>query len=129
MLASTFSTLLGWLAGEEYHSIRHIDPVRSSPRAFVALALAIAAIAVNEARSGPITTPVWASWLGAVAGVLAIGGFVLALGLGIALGGPVWLVSSILMSLWTLWFGVNLARSGTVAESAPAESGPDETVS
>ncbi|WP_433625554.1 hypothetical protein [Halomicrococcus sp. NG-SE-24] len=76
------------------------------------LALAVAIIAGNEARSTRSVIPVWASWIGAAAGVVAFVGFVvLGLLLGIALGGPVWIASTIVMSLWTLWFGVALGRS------------------
>lgn len=76
------------------------------------LAVAIAVIAGNEARSIHAVTPPWAAWIGAVAGVVAFVGFVvLGLLLGIAVGGPIWLVSTIVMSLWTVWFGVAIARS------------------
>lgn len=76
------------------------------------LALAIAVIAGNEAQSTRSVTPAWASWTGAVAGIVAFVGFVVVgVVLGIAIGGLIWLVSSIVMSLWTLWFGVALARS------------------
>lgn len=76
------------------------------------LALAVTVIAGNEARSTRAVTPVWASWIGAVAGIAAFVGFVV-LGalLGIALGGLVWVASTIVMSLWILWFGVALVRS------------------
>lgn len=76
------------------------------------LAVAIAVIAGNEARSTRSVTPVWASWIGAVAGIVAFVGFVvLGVLLGIAVGGLIWLISTIVMSLWTFWFGVALARS------------------
>ncbi|WP_137286998.1 hypothetical protein [Halorussus salinisoli] len=76
------------------------------------LAVAIAVIAGNEARSTRSVTPVWASWIGAVAGLVAFVGFVvLGLLLGIAVGGLIWLASTIVMSLWTLWFGIALVRS------------------
>ena len=76
------------------------------------LAIATTVIAGNEARSTRSVTPVWASWIGAVAGIVAFVGFViLGVLLGIAVGGLIWLVATIVMSLWTLWFGVALARS------------------
>lgn len=76
------------------------------------LALAVAVIAGNEARSARSVTPVWTSWIGAVTGIVAFVGFVV-LGalLGIALGGLVWIASTVVMSLWTFWFGVALMRS------------------
>ncbi|WP_265111220.1 hypothetical protein [Halosolutus halophilus] len=98
--------------------------------AFLFFALAIAVIAGNEARSAPQTTPAWASWIGAVAGVAAFGGMVLVFVLGIAPGGPVWIGSTIVMSLWTAWFGVVLARSEADAwiVSEEPRAGGQETV-
>lgn len=98
--------------------------------AFVFLALAIAVIAGNEARSTRETTPAWGAWLGAIAGVVAALAFVAGLGLGIALGSIVWLVAAIAMSLWTLWFGVALARTSDAAwtEREEAEPGGQEAV-
>lgn len=76
------------------------------------LALAVAVIAGNEARSTRSLTPVWAAWIGAVAGVVAFVGFVvLGLLLGIAAAGRLWLAATIVMSIWTLSFGVALVRS------------------
>lgn len=76
------------------------------------LALAVAAIAANEARSSRSVTPMWAAWISTVAGIAAFVGFVvLGLLLGIAVGGLIWVGSTIVMSLWTLWFGVGLVRS------------------
>lgn len=89
--------------------------------AFVVLAVAIAAIAGTEARSGHETTPAWASWVGAVAGVTAAVGFTLGVGVGIALGGLVWLVATVVMSLWILRFGVGLARDEDAAWPRPEE--------
>lgn len=83
--------------------------------AFLFFVLAIAVIAGNEARSTYPTTSVWGSWVGAIAGVAAFGGMVLVFGLGIALGGLVWVVSAVVMSLWLVWFGVTLARSEPTA--------------
>lgn len=81
------------------------------------LALGVAVIAANEARSVHAATPVWASWVGAIAAVAAFVGFVvLGIMLGIAVGGLVWLGSTIVMSLWTLWFGVALMRLDDAAQ-------------
>ncbi|WP_458207876.1 hypothetical protein [Haladaptatus sp. NG-SE-30] len=91
--------------------------------AFVFLALAIAIIAGNEARSASEAMPTWASWVGAGAGIVAIAGFVLGLGLGFALAGIVWVVSTIVMGLWTLWFGVALMRFKPTAQT-PSEGAP-----
>lgn len=79
---------------------------------FFATALGVVAIAITEARADAHIIPPWAAWIGAVAAVLVtITGF-LALGLGIAAAGPGWLVSSIVLGLWALWFGIGLMRSG-----------------
>lgn len=78
---------------------------------FGALAIAVAVIAADEARSGRSVTPAWAAWIGAAAGIVAFVGFVvMGVLLGIAVGGLVWLGSSLVLSAWTFWFGVRLAR-------------------
>ena len=83
------------------------------------LALAIAVIAGNEARSPRSVTPAWAAWIGATAGTVAFVGFVvLGLWLGLATGGLIWLVSTIVMSLWTLWFGIALTRSDDLVSTS-----------
>lgn len=84
------------------------------------LAIAIAVIAGDEARSTRSVTPAWAAWIGAIAGIVAFVGFVvLGQWLGLAVGGLVWLVSTVVMSLWTLWFGIALTRSdGLVSTSS-----------
>lgn len=91
--------------------------------AFLFVALAVAAIAGNEARVGHVTTPVWASWTGAGAGIVAAVAFVLGLGVGVAAASLVWLVATIVMSVWTLWFGVDLVRLRTATET-PSEGAP-----
>jgi hypothetical protein len=89
--------------------------------AFLFFVLAIAVIAGNEARSVYQTTPAWASWIGAIAGIAAFVGMILVFALGIALGGLVWVVSTIVMGLWILWFGITLARTEGSAWTAPEE--------
>lgn len=79
--------------------------------AFVALTPAVALIALNEARTGPATTPVWASWLGAIAGLVAGVAFALLVGVGVAMAGIVWIPATLVMSVWVGWFGVSLARA------------------
>lgn len=109
-IAGDTATFEAWLIFGEAHSA-----------AFLVFVLAIAVIAGNEARSSYQTTPVWASWIGAAAGVAAFGGMILVFMLGIALGGLVWVASTIVMSLWTVWFGVALARSKGDAWTMPEE--------
>lgn len=76
------------------------------------LAIAIAVIAGNEARNTRSVTPEWAAWIGALAGIAAFVGFVvIGQWLGLPVGGFIWLVSTVVMSLWTLWFGIALIRA------------------
>lgn len=96
--------------------------------AFLVFALAIAVIAGTDARRTNHTTPVWASWIGVLAAVVAVVGMVLAFGAGIALAGLVWLGATIVMGLWTLWAGIVLARAGEAvwAESEETDTGGPE---
>lgn len=90
--------------------------------AFLGVLLAVAAIAGTEARSATPTTPAWAAWTGAVAAVVAAAGMVLVFVAGVAAAGVVWLAATLATGLWTLWFGVALARSG---EAWPAPGEPE----
>ncbi|TIT25264.1 MAG: hypothetical protein E5W70_00925 [Mesorhizobium sp.] len=78
---------------------------------FMFLALAVAVIAGNEAQTTHRATPVWASYIAVVAGIGAFLGWPLGMWLGVTLGSFVWVVASLVMSLWTLWFGLGLART------------------
>ncbi len=78
---------------------------------FTFVALAVAAIARNEAGSTEPITPAWSAWIGMVAGVVSFAGWALGMWFEVPLGSPLWLASSILMSLWTIWFGVALMRT------------------
>jgi hypothetical protein len=78
---------------------------------FAAMALAFTVIAVNETRAAA-AVPVWASWIAAVAGAASFAGWVLGSWLDVAIGGAIWVVSSLVICLWLLWFGVTLARAG-----------------
>lgn len=79
---------------------------------FGMLAGAFALIGGTEAMSDRSITPTWATWIGTAAAVAAFIGFIgLALLLGIAIGSVIWLFSTIVMSLWAIWFGIGLARS------------------
>jgi hypothetical protein len=77
---------------------------------FIFLALAVAVIAGNETRTSR-ATPVWASSMGVAAGAASFMGWILGMWLDIAPGNLVWVVSSLVMCMWTLWFGVAVARS------------------
>lgn len=91
--------------------------------AFLVVLLALATIAGSEARSAHGTTPVWAAVIGAVAGVVGALGMVLTFGAGIEPAAVVWLGSTVVVSLWTVWFGVTLARDGEDAWTARGDSG------
>ena len=86
---------------------------------FAFFALAIVAIAASEARSSERATPVWSARVAMAAGVASFAGWALGMWLGVGVGNLLWVASSIVMSLWTLWFGVALMRSQERATSAP----------
>lgn len=89
---------------------------------FTFLALAVAVIAANEARSARRATPMWASSIGAVAGVASIVGWAVGIWVGIRWGNLLWVGSSFVMCLWTFWFGVALTRRTEVV--APGKAHP-----
>jgi hypothetical protein len=72
---------------------------------FFALALATALIALAEARSDAGRMPVWSSAAGTIFGVLSAVGWSLGEHFGVGIGGPIWLVSTLLMCVWLAWFG------------------------
>jgi hypothetical protein len=78
---------------------------------FSFLALAVALIAGNEAQSGEGAIPAWSAWTATVAGVVSFTGWALAMWFGVGLASVIWVIASILMSAWGVWFGVALARS------------------
>jgi hypothetical protein len=77
---------------------------------FAMLALAVAVIAGNEARVSLAGMPTWSSWAATVAGIASFAGWALGMWFGIAIGNLLWVVATIVMSVWTLWFGVVLMR-------------------
>ena len=78
---------------------------------FAFLALAVATIAAGEARNPDGVKPIWAAWVGSVVAVISFLGWVLGSWIGVGIGGPVWLASSLVMCLWLVWFGLTLARA------------------
>jgi hypothetical protein len=78
---------------------------------FGAMALAFTVIAGKEALTSRAATPSWAAWIAAAAGAASFVGWVLGGWLNIAIGGPIWVVSSLVMCLWLAWFGVSLLRA------------------
>lgn len=84
---------------------------------FMFLALAVAVIAGDEARTAHRATPAWASYIAVIFGIGAFLGWPLGIWLGITLGSFIWLVASLVMSLWTLWFGLGLALTAAPGRS------------
>ena len=78
---------------------------------FAIMALAIAAIAGNDARSVERVTPTWSALIAMVAAVASFFGWALGMWFGIGLGGLLWVASSILMSAWFVWFGVAISQA------------------
>lgn len=78
---------------------------------FAFLALAVAVIAGKDAQSAERATPAWSALTAMVAGIASFTGWALGMWFGIGLGSLLWVVSSILMSVWTVWFGIALTRS------------------
>ena len=77
---------------------------------FFALALASALIALAEARSEASRMPVWSCAAGTVFGVLSAVGWSLGEHFGVWIGGPIWLISTLLMCAWLAWFGFAALR-------------------
>ena len=75
------------------------------------LALAIAVIAKNDAQSAERVTPAWSAWTAMFASLASFTGWALGMWFEIGAGSVLWLASSILMSVWTAWFGIALTRS------------------
>lgn len=98
---------------------------------FVFFALAVAVIAGSEARDTAGATPAWSAWIAVAAGLASFTGWGLGMWFGVAVGNLIWVAASIVMSLWTLWFGVALARApgaeatgdGPHAAAAPHRAG------
>jgi hypothetical protein len=80
---------------------------------FAFVALAVALIAWRESRSFDPATPRWAAGVGAVAGVASFGGWALGMWVGVAAGSLLWVVASMVMSAWTLWFGLGLITASS----------------
>jgi hypothetical protein len=88
---------------------------------FAFLALAVALIAGNEARSGERALPAWSAWAAVAAGVVSFSGWALGMWFGVELGSVIWVIASIFMSAWGVWFGVALTRSARGAGPTVAE--------
>jgi hypothetical protein len=84
---------------------------------FAAMALAFTVIAATEARMKDGITPIWASSIAALAGLVSFAGWALGMWLGLPFGSPIWVVGSIVMCLWLVWFGLSLAFAEAVRTS------------
>ena len=82
---------------------------------FAVVALGFGVIAASEARSSESSMPAWSAWTATVAGTASFAGWVLGMWFGLRAGNVLWLVASIAMSIWTLWYGVVLMRSHVAA--------------
>lgn len=83
---------------------------------FLGIALAVTLIALSEARAAQAAVPDSVAWIGVAVGVVAFVSWLLGrpvLGLGI--GGPLFVVSAVVMGLWIFWFGVGLVRASSRA--------------
>ena len=87
---------------------------------FAFVALAVAVIAWHESRSSNPATPRWAAGFGSVAGVASFAGWVLGMWIEVAAGSLLWVVASMVMSAWSLWFGLRLAMRGSRAADEAA---------
>jgi hypothetical protein len=75
------------------------------------LALAVAVISGNEAQSSERAVPAWSAWAAMVSALASFAGWALGRWFGVDFGNLLWVASSVLMSVWTLWFGFALMRS------------------
>ena len=98
-ISGSEETFLAWWAFAEAHG-----------SGFAFFALAVAVIAGGEARHPAGATPTWAARIAMLAGIGSFTGWALGIWLGIAPGNLLWVISSIVMSLWTLWLGTALLR-------------------
>lgn len=77
---------------------------------FLALALAVTVIATKDSTSDQPVTKRWAGRAGAIFAAVSTAGGVLNFWFGVSVGGPIWLISSVLMLIWLCWFGIATAR-------------------
>lgn len=87
-------------------------------------ALAIAVISGNEAQSSERTVPAWSAWIATVSGLASFAGWALGRWFGLDFGNLLWVGSSVVMSVWTLWFGFALMRSQVNVQPDAAADGP-----
>lgn len=76
---------------------------------FMALACAVLVIAAADARDADPLLPRWGGLAGSVFGAGSAAGWILGSWIGLNVGGPVWVISSLLMCVWLVWFGKAMA--------------------
>jgi hypothetical protein len=93
---------------------------------FAAMAIAFTVIAANEARQPHGGVAHWAARIATVAGAASFAGWVLGSWLNLAFGGPIWVISSLVMCLWLAWFGLSLLRTeagrASIRRDAPSKA-------
>lgn len=77
---------------------------------FAFLALALAVVAGKEARDPAAATPTWSAWTAMGAGGASFAGWTLGMWFGVGFGNMLWVAASLVMSLWSLYFGIVLMR-------------------
>lgn len=78
---------------------------------FAFVALAVALIAGNEARTPGAAMPRAVAWVGVVVGVGSFLGWALSSWFGVGAASLLWVAASLVMCLWLLWFAVTLPRA------------------
>ena len=78
---------------------------------FALAVLAMAVIARHDALAEDPLTPAWAAHTGSLAGLGAFAGWALSMWLDVPAASMLWVGAAILVSGWTLWLGVALART------------------
>lgn len=86
---------------------------------FLGLALAISLIAANELRArGEAALSSLEAWIGVIAGAVGIVSWLLGRPvLGLAIGGPLFVLSAVAIGVWLFWFGVCAVRSSSSPRS------------
>ena len=79
---------------------------------FMALALAVIVIAMTDSRSETPATRRWAATGAAFFAAASAFGWIINSWFFVAIGGPIWLISSLLMNIWLCWFGIATGRRG-----------------
>lgn len=77
---------------------------------FMLVALATAGIAYASAQADEPPLAVWLCWVGMAVALLSAVGWSLGQHVRVPIGGPLWFVATLAMSLWLAWFGFKARR-------------------